>query len=198
MHWTQRLKQKNQQLEQENAQLQKELDSRVEGDLIEVDPFVDLKAAIAEDVKVVDAGMVGQAILEQVCIPYDCREEVFIMETGETQRAQPFRTTDAEYTIASKAMLIRILRETKVDAIPWQSEIYDCEKIARKFVTRCADLGINSVGRVISWSGEHAFCLAIVQKGDGVEAVFLEPQNDKIVTVLEGNYDLSNALIVIS
>ena len=95
-------------------------------------------------------------------------------------------------------MLTRILEETAVDAIQWQAEGYDCEDIARKFVTRCCDLGINSVGRVMAWSGSHAFCVAIVQDGASVDFVFVEPQTDQIVEKFEGMYDISDALIIIS
>lgn len=198
MHWTQRLKRENQQLKARNDRLQKELDSRVKGDLLELGPFADLKAAIAKDVREVDANTIANALLNTICIPHNCREDVFIMEEGRSVRGQPFRFTDSTYKVMSRQMLQRVLQETQIDAVEWQQNSYDCEDIARKFVTRCVDLGINSVGRVMSWSGKHAFCVAIVQSGDGVDFVFLEPQTDQIVTRLEGNYDLSNALIVIS
>lgn len=198
MHWTQRLKRENQQLKTRNAQLQKELGSRVKGTLLKVDPFADLKAAIAEDVREVDANTVANALLNRICIPHNCREDVFIMEEGRSVRGQPFRLTDRHYKVVSRDMLARILDETKVDALEYEAQAFDCEDFARRLVSRAVSLGINSVGRVMSWSGEHAFNIAIVQRGDGVEVVFIESQTDQIVTVLEGNYDLSNALIVIS
>lgn len=162
----------------------------------------DLKAAIQADLKGYDANVIGQALLHQVIAPREnrkqCRENVMVVESGETVSVQPFRFTDASYKVVSRDMLDRILKETKVDAIEWQSEAYDCEDIARKFVTRCCDLGINSVGRVMAWSGGHAFCIAIVQDGASVDFVFIEPQTDAIVTDFTGMYDISDALIVIA
>lgn len=162
----------------------------------------DLKAAIQADVKAYDANVVGQALLHQVIAPREnrkqCRENVMVVESGETVSVQPFRFTDAVYKVVSRDMLKRIIDETKVDAIQWQSEDYDCEDIARKFVTRCCDLGINSVGRVMAWSGGHAFCVAIVQDGASVDFVFIEPQTDQIVTDFTGMYDISDALIIIA
>ena len=162
----------------------------------------DLKAAIQADVKVYDANVIGQALLHQVIAPREnrkrCRENVMVVESGETVSVQPFRFTDAVYKVVSRDMLKRIIDETKVDAIEWQSEDYDCEDIARKFVTRCCDLGINSIGRVMAWSGGHAFCIAIVQDGASVDFVFIEPQTDQIVTDFTGMYDISDALIIIA
>ena len=161
-----------------------------------------LKAAIAGDVREYDASVLSQALLHEVVAPKDdkqrCREEVMCMETGEMHKMQPFRFTDAKYDVVSREMLDRILKETQVDQIKWVEEKMDCEKIARKFVTLATDLGVDSVGRVKSWSGGHAFCIAAVQDGASVDFVFFEPQNDKIITEFEGNYDMSNALIIIS
>lgn len=167
-----------------------------------VDPHEVLKVAIQSDVKAYDANTIAQALLHEVIAPKDnrkqCRENVMVIENGETIPVQPFRLTDATYKVVSRQMLGRILEETAVDAIEWQAEGYDCEDIARKFVTRCCDLGINSVGRVMAWSGGHAFCVAVVQDGASVDFVFIEPQTDKIVEKFEGMYDISDALIIIS
>lgn len=160
--------------------------------------FTGLKRAIERDVKAFSQNEIANAMLNELCIKFGCRESAYVMEEGRSINVQPFRLTDGTYKVVSRNMLQRILRETKVDAIEWQSDSYDCEDIARKFATRCADLGINSVGRVMSWSGRHAFCIAVVQSGDGVAFEFIEPQTDEFIEVLEGKYDLSNALIVIS
>ena len=157
-----------------------------------------LKSDIAQDAVEVHADVIAQGLLEDVCIAKNCRENAFVMEEGKSVRTQPFRLTDSSYKVVSREMLKRILEETQVDAIKWQAEGYDCEDIARKFVTRCADLGVNSVGRVMSWSGKHAFCIAVVQLGTDIEFVFIEPQTDQIIDAGSGKYDLENALIVIS
>ena len=162
------------------------------------DNFAGLKEAIAQDAKEFDANTIAQALMNDVCFPLNCREEAFIMEEGRAVRAQPFRFTDGTYKVVSQEMLDQILKETQVDAIEWQSESYDCEDIARKFVTRCVDLGVNSIGRVMSWSGSHAFCIAVIRDGDAIKFVFIEPQTDQYVEAGAGKYSLENALIVIS
>lgn len=191
-HWTKRLKRENARLKEENDKLKTNTVSGTVSDQSE------LMAAIAGDASEVDANTIANALLNKVCVPHNCREDAFVMEKGESVRVQPFRLTDSSYKVVSRSMLERILKETQIDAIVWQESDYDCEDIARKFVTRCVDLGINSVGRVMSWSGNHAFCVAVVKDGNGVDFVFLEPQTDQIVDVLEGKYDLNNALIIIS
>lgn len=161
--------------------------------------FSELKQAIKDNAQKVDSGAIGQAILHQVCIPYDCRKDAFVMETGATIRVQPFELTDSTYKVVDREMLARILRETEVDAVKWRAEEEDCEDIARRFVQRCVDLGINSVGRVLSVKGKHAFCVAIIADGHDLEVVFLEPQTDEIVNPKPNSkYDLTNAFMVIA
>ena len=189
-HWATALKERNAELEAENKRLRGNKGGTTDSTFI--------MEVIARDTVEVEANTIANTLLNEICIKQNCRENVFIMEEGKGINAQPFRLTDSIYRVVSRQMLNSILEETKVDVIQWQSESYDCEDIARKFVTRCADLGINSIGRVMSWSGQHAFCIAIVQKGDGVEPVFIEPQTDQIITKMEGKYDLKNALIIIS
>lgn len=163
------------------------------------DPFADLKVAIDENARQVSAGEVGQVMLHDVCIRFNARKDAFVMETGERIRVQPFELTDSTYKVVDRAMLDRILHETKVDQVEWRAEEEDCEDIARRFVQRCSDLGLNSVGRIFSMSGQHAFCIAIVTVDDGLEVVFLEPQADRIVDPLAGGkYDLGNCFMVIS
>ena len=75
-------------------------------------------------------------------------------------------------------------------------------------VAEAHSYGLNSVGRVKSWSGGHAFNAAVVSVGDGdLELVFFEPQDqtkDKIVTEEEilgdenSKYSLENALVIIA
>ena len=167
-------------------------------EVVTLDPFSGLKQVIADDVKEVSAADMGNALLNQICIPYKCREDAFIMEEGKTVRVQPYRLTDSTYNVVSKAVIERLVSETKVDEIVWTAEEYDCDDIARKFVTRSVDLGLNSVGRVMSWSGGHAFCIAAVQDGDGVKFVFIEPQTDEFIEPGDGAYSLENALIIIA
>lgn len=162
------------------------------------DQFDILEQDIENEAKTFKAHYVSKLILDEICIKMNCREEAFVMENGTRIRVQPFRLTDSEYKVVTRDMLDRIIRETKVDEIQYEAEEYDCEDIARKFVTRCSDLGINSVGRVFSWSGGHSFCIAIIHDGDDLEIVFIEPQTDEIFMAGKGKYSLENALIIIS
>lgn len=167
----------------------------------DADPqFAELIEAIKADAKMFTADEVAEALMQKVCIPYDSREAVFIMETGEKHRAQPFRLTDSEYMLVTEATMLRVLKETKVDEIEWQAEKYDCEKISKKLVMRCIELGLNSVGRVTAWSGEHAFCIAAVRDGKhGINFMCIEPQTDQIVVPnSEQKYNISNALMILS
>ena len=193
-HWTRRLKRENAELKQENQRL-KEKQSNAPPTAPD---FAELKAAIEADAITVDANTIANMLLNDVCIKHDCRENVFIMEKGESVKGQPFRLTDSAYQVVSREMMQRILKETRVDAIEYEAQDFDCEDFARHLVSRAVSLGVNSWGRVFGWSGHHAFNIAIVQKGDGVEAVFIEAQTDQIVNVFDGKYNLSNALIVIS
>ena len=162
------------------------------------DPFAALRQAIDDDSEDVSSGEIANALLNQVCVGMDCRESAFIMEKGESVRTQPFRLTDGTYKVVTRETIERLVKETKVDEIEWTAEEYDCDDIARKFVTRCVDLGLNSVGRVMSWSGKHAFNIAVIREGNGIEFVFIEPQTDEFIEPGDGAYSLENALIIIS
>ena len=175
-----------------------ELEKRATAGNVVHDPFAGLRQAIDDDSEDVSSADIGNALLNQVCVTMDCRETAFIMEKGESVRTQPFRLTDGTYKVVTRETIERLVKETKVDEIEWTAEEYDCDDIARKFVTRCVDLGLNSVGRVMSWSGKHAFNIAVIREGDGIEFVFIEPQTDEFVVAGVGNYSLENALIIIS
>ena len=175
-----------------------ELEKRATDGNVVHDPFAGLRQAIDDDSEDVSSADIGNALLNQVCVTMDCRETAFIMEKGESVRTQPFRLTDGTYKVVTRETIERLVKETKVNEIEWTAEEYDCDDIARKFVTRCVDLGLNSVGRVMSWSGKHAFNIAVIREGDGIEFVFIEPQTDEFVVAGVGNYSLENALIIIS
>ena len=159
--------------------------------------FTELMAAVEEDVKEYSQAVVNTAFYAEVCKKFNCWETVQLRDGG-TGQSYPLRLPDGEYYVPSREMLDRILKETKVDEVEWVKDKEDCEDIARLFVQRCNDIGINSVGRVMAWSGGHAFCVAVVQDGTSVDFVFLEPQTDQIITDMKDMYDISNALIIIS
>jgi len=170
-----------------------------------------LKADIQADLKVYDANTVGQALLHKVCIRNGnrnfCRSEEMEIETGDIKRVQPFKLTDAKFNVLTREMLDRVLAETEVDKIEWRAEEMDCEKIARKFCSVFTDLGIDSVGRVLAASGEHAFVIALVQDGASVDVVFIEPQTDAYIEPVSfdpasgvevDKYNMYNASMIIS
>ena len=127
------------------------------------------------------------------------RELAFSPDKGVYEPIQPIRFPDSRYQLLDKETLIYLLKETNIDKIKYQKEVMDCEDIARALVQRCSDFGINSVGRVFSWSGGHSFNIAAVYNEDSeIEFVFIEPQTDQIITELTGQYDISNALMIIS
>ena len=159
--------------------------------------FTELQAAVADDIKEYSQSVVNTAFYSEVCKKFNCWETVQLRD-GEKGQSYPLRLPDAKYYVPSRDMLDRILKDTKVDEVEWVKDKEDCEDIARLFVQRCNDIGINSVGRVCAWSGGHAFCVAIVQDGTSVDFVFLEPQTDEIITDMKDMYDITNALIIIS
>ena len=159
--------------------------------------FAEFRAVVAHDMKEYTQETVNAAFYSEVCKKFNCFETVQL-RNGTTGQSYPLRLPDAKYYVPSRDMLDRILRETKVDEVEWVKDKEDCEDIARLFVQRCNDIGINSVGRVMAWSGGHAFCVAIVQDGTSVDFVFLEPQTDEIITDMSDMYDITNALIIIS
>lgn len=172
----------------------------------------DLKAAIQADLKPYPATIVGNALMNQVALRNGntdfCRHEALVMETGKTKRVQPFVTTDATYDVLSREMFDRALKETHIDKIKWVAEEMDCEKIAREFVNIFAELGVtDSVGRIFAASGEHSFNVVLVQNGDTVVVLFVEPQTDEYVEPVSFNpetkkeknkYNIYDALIVLS
>ena len=164
--------------------------------------FSELQAAVAEDVREYEQSIVNTAFYSEVCKKFNCWETVHLRD-GTPAQSYPLRLPDAKYFVPSREMLDRILKETKVDEVQWVEDKEDCEDIARLFVQRCNDIGINSVGRVCAWSGGHAFCVAIVQDGTSVDFVFLEPQTDELLadsdlTDQGSMYNITNALIIIS
>ena len=146
---------------------------------------------------VISAGDLANELLNQIVIPHNAREVVMVPETGEMVKVQPFRLTDSTYHLPTKDELVAAIEKTKVDEIEYKAEEWDCEDFARRFVSKMHEQGIKTAGRVMAWSGNHAFNIVAVQ-GDPVEFVFVEAQTDEIVDLGKGNYNIENCLIVIS
>lgn len=198
--------------ETEEAFVDEDASFRVSEAETETQPTGDLKVDIQNDLKSYSATIVGNALMNQVCLRNGntdfCRHEALVMETGKTKRVQPFVTTDATYEVLSREMFDRALKETEVDKIKWVAEEMDCEKIAREFVDVFAEIGVtDSVGRIFAASGEHAFNVVLVQNGESVDILFVEPQTDEYVEPVSFNpetqekqnkYNIYDALIVLS
>lgn len=146
---------------------------------------------------VISANDLANALMQEFIVKHKSREEVMVPDTGEVVKVQPFRLTDAEYKLPTRADLEKAIAETKVDELEYEATDWDCEDFARRFVSKMHEQGIKSAGRVMAWSGNHAFNIVAVQ-GNPVDFVYVEPQTDKIVELGDGNYDVSNALVVIS
>ncbi len=145
----------------------------------------------------VSANDVAQELMET--LPRDARFHAFCMETGEIVKVQPFVLTDAHFQIPTREAFEAEL--DKLDPGVWVEESNDCEDIARKAVQSFHEAGIKSTGCVFSWSGKHAFCVAIVQDEGAIDALFFEPQTKEILgadKLGRGNYKLDNVLMIIS
>ena len=145
----------------------------------------------------ISANDLATAFFENVVSPNHMRESVMVPETGEMVEVQPFRFTDSQYKLPTLGDLMEALKVTKVDEIEYVAEDWDCEDFARRFVSKMHEQGIKTAGRVLSWSGCHAFNIVAVQ-GNPADFVFIEPQTDAIVTEFTDKYDLSNTLVIIS
>lgn len=179
-------------------ELQPETESEVESE----DRFPDdrqLSALVSLDVYPFSAADVANAIMNHPQLR-DARELVMKPETGVMEKMQSFRFTDGTFMVPSRETFQRLVAETKIDEVEWVKEVSDCEDICLRFNARCIELGINSCGRIMSWSGGHCFIIAIVRDGDSLGFAFLEPQTDKFLTdeVGEGRYALDNCLIIIN
>lgn len=144
-----------------------------------------------------DAMDVAQELMET--LPRGARFHAFNMETGEVVKVQPFVLTDAHFQIPTRQEFEDQL--AVLDPGVWVEESNDCEDIARKAVQSFHEAGIKSTGRVFSWSGGHAFCVAIVQDDNGIDALFFEPQTKRVLgpdKLGKGNYCLDNVLMIIS
>ena len=158
----------------------------------------ELQALVEKDAKLFPADAVARAICKHPILG-SAREDVFIMEEARSIKAQPFRLTDGNFRVLSRPMIEKVVAETKIDQVKWMEDVSDCEDIALRFNARCLELGFNSCGRVLSWSGGHCFILFIVRgEDDELDFLFLEPQTDAFIEPGEGQYSMENTLILIN
>lgn len=177
---------------QANTQSEAEPEGRFSDEI----PLYDL---VSMDVHPFSAADVANAIMNHPELRH-ARELVMKPETGVMEKMQSFRFTDGTFMVPSRETFERLVRETKIDEVEWVKEVSDCEDICLRFNAKCIELGINSCGRVMSWSGGHCFIIGIVRDGDSIGFAFLEPQTDQFLTdeVGHGQYSLDNCLIIIN
>lgn len=89
---------------------------------------------------------------------------------------------DGEYRVLPESEMLQCVKATHTDAIKYQPEIADCDKIARAMWARIPLMfGINSVGLFADFAGRHCFCLVLVKPDDNsapIVARLVEPQTD--------------------
>ena len=168
----------------------------------EVDPeerFSEESELATLDVRSFSAADVANAIMNHPKLRH-ARELVMKPETGVLEKVQAFRFTDGTFMVPTREAFEQLVKDTKIDEIEWVQDVSDCEDIALRFNAKCIELGMNSCGRVMSWSGGHCFIIAVVRDGDSLGFAFLEPQTDQFLTdeVGEGMYSLENCLIIIN
>ena len=126
-------------------------------------------------------------------------ENEFIMSAS--YRDEPgLIIVDSNYRVVSKGMMDEIVEFTMIDDLDWKEDVQDCDDIALLFVARCVRLGLNSVGRVLAFSGGHAFNVILARDEDEeLKFYFFEPQLDGWLkpSNMDGIYDVTNSLMVI-
>lgn len=192
--------------EEENTQEQKaeiltqpDTESEVELEGKFPDSEIPLNELVAMDVRPFGAADVANAIMNHPKLKH-ARELVMKPETGVMEKVQSFRFTDGTFMVPSRETFQRLVAETKIDEVEWVKDVSDCEDICLRFNAKSIELGINSCGRIMSWSGGHCFIIAIVRDDESLGFAFLEPQTDTLLTdeIGEGMYSLENCLIIIN
>ena len=107
--------------------------------------------------------------------------------------------TDANYRIVPLSIWKEIIIDSDVDDGVYEAEIFDCENFAMAFsVDAAKNYHLNGAGIALSPSAGHAFTALLVRNDenpDDFRILFLEPQNDYMVTVDKPNYDLNSGFV---
>ena len=189
----------NEQEQEAEISTQPDTESEVELEERFPDGEIPLNELVAMDVCPFGAADVANAIMNHPKLKH-ARELVMKPETGVMEKVQSFRFTDGTFMVPSRETFQRIVAETNIDEVEWVKEVSDCEDICLRFNAKSIELGINSCGRIMSWSGGHCFIIAIVRDDESLGFAFLEPQTDTFLTdeIGEGMYSLENCLIIIN
>lgn len=107
--------------------------------------------------------------------------------------------TDANFRIVPESVWKEIIIDSDVDDIVYESEIFDCENFSMAFsVDAAKNYHLNGVGICVSPSAGHAFSALLArdeEAEDGFRIIFIEPQNDYMVTTDQPNYDLNSGFV---
>lgn len=163
------------------------------------DDFAELKQLIKDDSVEFSSNDVLNTFMSHPILR-NVRENAFVMETGEHVKVQPIRLTDGNYKVVSMATIEEVAKQTKIDQVEWVADVSDCEDICLRFNSRCLELGMNSCGRIMSWSGNHCFIVFLYRTEDNqVNFAFFEPQTDQFVALdSEPKYSSENCFMIIN
>ena len=139
------------------------------------------KKKIVNNVQVVNNAFIDESLLEAI-EEYEINVKRILLDT--------------KYYLCGRKELEDILSSGLIETIKYKSNIFDCDNFALLFSALVnLEIGINSVGIVIDYTGGHAYNLVILSDG---KVVFIEPQNNQIVELKEeGLYQLKHGVIII-
>ena len=99
---------------------------------------------------------------------------------SENWGSQSLMSLDREYAVLTLEQAKRILAETVVDDIVWQSEKTDCDNIARYMAARVSILyGVNAVAVVDAIDEGHSYCAFLLHDDGEPYLRAFEPQTDQ-------------------
>ena len=131
----------------------------------------------------VDRGFIDEALQDTIPAYDGTNDEIHLVLADGVYRA-PYDKEIGELLLVSQI----------VQYLPYRPEVFDCENFAGLFKELSAFFaGSNTVGTVHDWSGGHAYNVIVTAEGN---VLFYEPGDDKMVSIGEGDYELSNAMII--
>lgn len=128
-----------------------------------------------------------QKMVDRQCVKVTRRDiDKAIDKTGAKFRI--LLAVDRTYYAIPMDIWKRIINETKVEDHRYRAEKRDCDDFA-KFFSGLVSIryGTNGAGQVLDMEGKHAYnILLVVDDRGSLSVVYLEPQNDKIVSMKKG------------
>ena len=91
---------------------------------------------------------------------------------------------DSVYWAVPDSVWLDIIQHSGVDKRKYVAERFDCDDFAFAFKGMVSEqLQVNGCGIVADAGSQHAYIVILVKTNSGVQAKFLEPQNDRLVPV---------------